>query len=123
MSFKAGDIVERQFDGQRGTVVDHGGVLVVKLDRGKVEAFEPANPKLWTLTPGRPALARAQVASIQYEAIKRLRRLRGEYAVKDWDSLTDRERIAFANDTPKDPEQRRVFSAIAEALQERKEGK
>lgn len=119
--FLVGAAVSRVSDGQRGRVVMHEGRKLIRIDRppatkGMDDPLVPLDLNLWERSDERPPLGKMQIARIQWDAVKSLRRCRGEYGVRDWESVSDDDRATFAALPPLEPEQRRVWEAVRTAL-------
>lgn len=112
-------------DGQIGWIIEHEGRPAVRLDRGPVRAGQappehtivPWNPVEWAPAV-EPPIAPMQVARICYEADRQLRTTRGEYGVREWNSLREPDRIAWMQGGPPadDVQRRRLYTAIKAAV-------
>lgn len=109
-------------DGQLGVIVPYPeGGLGVQLDRGSNKGSEvlivPWRPGEWTPAAKQP-IPPMHLGRITYDADKALRVARGDYSPKEWPSLPEKTRIAWAQaGPPKDDEERwRLYAAIKGAL-------
>lgn len=108
-------------DGQRGHVVqmDDGG-LGVQLDRAAERLIVPLTERNRTewAPDTRSSLQPMQMARVSYGADRELRIARGEYGVKEWMNLAERDRVAWmqAGAPASDADRRRLYLAITAAL-------
>lgn len=102
-------------DGQLGTVVQHEGRTMVRLDRGKTEQHLPYVASMW-MAVERQSLQPMQVARVCYEADRALRISRGTYGISDWQTLKQPDQIAWLNPPSKGDERAELYAAIRKAL-------
>lgn len=117
---QVGQRVRSTSDGQIGFVceVDTGG-LGVRLDRGTrfnaEQRIVPYHPQQWT-TDDSPKLSKVQAARVCYEADRALRTVRGEYGIKEWNSLSESARIAWLKAPVGDPVRQGLYADIVKRL-------
>lgn len=113
-----GQRVRSTTDGQVGYIVEvEGAGLGVRLDRRAENRVVPFNPQTW-VSDVKPPLGPMQVAQVAYAADRQLRHARGEYAVKEWMTVTEANRLEFAKNGPpkSDGERRRLYEAVIAAV-------
>lgn len=112
--------VRRTRDGQRGYLVMEGGEQRVALDRPNHTNTLPYNSREWQPEKeGRP-LTPAQAAQVAFEADKGLCMVFGDYenARRDWQSLSDVERLSFIKEPPEDPVRANLWTAVMRYMKE-----
>lgn len=90
--------------GDRGYLVRRDGVDYVKLDRPNEEILKRHNGE-WHKDEEHRPMTTAQIAQVAYEADRKLCFFLGKHerARKEWVSLSDKERIAWMREGPKEP--------------------
>ncbi len=116
-----GQRMRRRNDGQLGFVVerpaDDGGGLGIQLDRRAEKIVFPYSTQLWAVDEG-TRLTPSHVARIAYAADRELRMARGEYGVKEWTAVPEKERMSWMARLPAgaDAERVKTYAAIRGAL-------
>lgn len=97
--------------GQLGWLVRRNGKDCVRLDRANQEIITAFSGATWLQVVEHRPLNRVQLVQIAFEADKALLRSLGEYekAKKEWLSLSDKQRVAWIEEGPKDPPIRAMF--------------
>lgn len=116
---KVGDKVSHCNDGQRGTLIDVDGVMMVQLDRpsgGLASNVVPYSEKVWFPAPRALSLNPSQKDRIVYSALYELQRCRAKWGAKPWDRLTDREKQDFRRSMPTDEEELALWSVMYNVL-------
>lgn len=105
-------------DGQRGVIIQtEDGKIAVQLDRAAERLVVPYSSTIWEpVTQAR--LAPMQIARVAYDADRSYRFARGEYGAREWQALTEKERIAWmqAGPTGADAGRRRLYDAVIGAI-------
>lgn len=109
-------IVRRKRDGQLGEIINRHGREWVKLDRPQEEILLPYNgPEEWPPEKDERPLTAAQIRRIAFAADGALCRAQGDYITsrKQWESLSDAERMDWVENGPPDVGRRRhLWNAI-----------
>ncbi len=117
----AGQRMRRLSDGQLGFVVERsdedGGGIGIQLDRRAEKIVFPYSAHLWKVDEG-SRLTPMHVARVAYAADRELRQARGEYGVKEFAALPEKERMAWMQrmPLPADPERLKLYAAVRGAL-------
>lgn len=112
-------IVRSRSTGDRGTVVEKNGLQFVRLDRGPSSPEVPYRPLDWHEEVDNPPLSRHQLARVAFQADRQLLYFLGKYskAKRQWEALTDEEKIAWAKSGPATDETRKkMFESIMSVL-------
>lgn len=105
--------------GDLGYLVKRGGKTMVRLDRPMEEVILPFRKNKWAPDVKHRPLGKFQVAQVAFEADRKLCTALGlhEKARRDWMSLTDEQRMLWAERGPKDrPERSRLWVGVMKAL-------
>lgn len=106
--------------GDRGWKVIRGGKDYIKLDRPNEEIARPFQESDWMRDNEIRPLTVAMVARIAFEADRQLcfymrQRLK---ASKEWEALSDRERLWWMERGPRDPVRAELYAGVFSAMRE-----
>ena len=105
--------------GDRGKLVTENGEASIRYDRPHGPTI-PYRPNEWMPELDRVPLNRSQLARVAFAADRQLLYFMQSYArsKRNWDALTDEERIHWAKEGPasEDPNRIRLFDAIMKCL-------
>lgn len=113
MSAKPGARVRSTIDGQLGFVVEDEGRLWVRLDRRGENRMLPYHEAQW-VPDSEPPITPMQLARVCHDADRTWRIVHGEYAVKEWISLPEKDRLAWLKGPPAgcDPRRVKLYTAV-----------